>query len=163
MIKLSILEFFLRGIPESFVLVFTTFLFAKKSINKKAYFITGILYAVTVYLVRLLPIHLGVHTIIIAMIYVVISVLINKIPINKSIFYVLSEIIILMCCELINLFILSWLKFDIKVILSTPAKKILYFTPSLILFISVVLLFYVVICRIKGQTSKNVFNLKFIK
>ncbi|AKN29303.1 hypothetical protein Ccar_00010 [Clostridium carboxidivorans P7] len=147
MIKLSVFEFFCRGIPEAFIFVLASLLFTKKKIDKKNLFISSILYAITVYLVRMLPIHLGVHSIILIMIYIVISVLINKITINKSIFCTLIEFSILSICELTNLFILGWLKVDMQGMLSNPAKKVLYFIPSLILFSSILALFYIVICK----------------
>ncbi|WPC44823.1 hypothetical protein [Clostridium sp. JS66] len=147
MIKLSILEFFFRSIPEAFIFVFASLLFTKKTIDKKTWFISSIFYSIVVYLVRLLPIHLGVHSIILIMIYIVISVLINKVTINKSIFCTLIEFSILSICELTNLFILGWLKVDIQGMLSNPIKKVLYFTPSLILFCSIAALFYIVLYK----------------
>ncbi|AKA70073.1 hypothetical protein [Clostridium scatologenes] len=144
MIKLSIFEFFCRGIPEAFVFVLASLLFTKKIIDKKKLIISSILYAIIIYLVRLLPIHLGVHSIILTIIYPIISVFINKININQSIFCTLIEFVILSICELTNLFALSLLNVDIKIISLNPVKKVLYFLPSLILFSGIVALFYIV-------------------
>lgn len=153
MIKLSIFEFFCRGIPEAFVFVLASLIFTKKIIDKKKLVISSILYAIVAYLVRLLPIHFGVHSIIIMMIYVVISILINNISISKSIFYVLIEFIVLLNCELANMLILHWMNVDISVIVESPPKKVLYFLPSLILFIIEMILFYIVIDKIRKKYS----------
>lgn len=147
MIKLSVFEFFCRCIPEAFVFVFASLLFTKEIINRKTLFISSITYAVIVYLVRLLPIHFGVHRIIISIFYVVISVLINHISINKSIFCILIEFILLLTCELLNLFMLDWLDIDIRALLGNPVKKVLYFLPSLILFSCTIILSHMVFYR----------------
>lgn len=156
MIKLSVFEFFCRGIPEAFVFAFAGLLFTKKTIDKKKCFILSILYAMVVYLVRLLPIHLGVHSIIIIIFYILIFVLINNVSINKSIFCILFEFMILSICELINIIILSLINIDIRIILRSPVKKVIYFLPSLILFSGIMLLFYIVIYKIKKKYSHKV-------
>lgn len=159
MLQVSLMEIFLRGIPESVLYIFVSYLFAKKKINKKSYFVSSILFAIAAYLVRKLPIHFGVHTIVIMMIYIIINILINKIPIDKAISSILSGMILLLICEWINLFILNdYLKVNIQVMMNHPLMKTLYMMPSLILFICFIYLFYIFVYKNKKEDSKNVFN-----
>ncbi len=159
MLQLSPLEFLLRAIPESFLLIFASYLFARKKINKKPYFISGSLFSIASYSVRQLPIHFGVHTIIIMIIYIVIIVFINDIPINKAISSILSGMIILLVCEWINLFVLNdCLKINVQMLLNKPLIKTLYFMPSLILFSCIIWLFYLLTNKTKKGNSENVFN-----
>ena len=73
MIQLPSIGSFLIGIPESFLLVFVSYVFAGKRVNRKLYFISSILFVIVACLVRRLPIHFGVHTIIIILIYSIIN------------------------------------------------------------------------------------------
>lgn len=159
MIQVSLLEVFLRGIPESLLYIFISYLFARKKINKKSYFVSSILFAITVYLVRKLPIHFGVHTIVIIIFYIIINILINKIPIDKSISSILSGTIVLLICEWINLFILNdYLKINIQIMINHPLMKSLYMMPSLVLFICFIYLLYIFVYKNKEEDCKNVFN-----
>lgn len=152
MLKLLPIEFFLRLIPESFILILAAYAFSCKKPEKKLFCISSILLSVATYLIRLLPIHFGVHTIILIVIYVLISVNINKIDIIKSISAGLISSIILFLCEWINVLILTKiLKLDIDFIFKPPVSKILYSLPSLVLFSAVVMLvFYINVLRRKG-------------
>ncbi|AKN34075.1 hypothetical protein Ccar_00015 [Clostridium carboxidivorans P7] len=115
------------------------------------------LFAIISYLVRKLPIHFGVHTIIIILIYIMVNVLINKIPIDKAISSVLSGVIVLLICEWINLFILNdYLKVNIQVMEDNPMMRTLYMMPSLILFVCFISLLYLWL-KIKKR-NKDVFN-----
>lgn len=158
MLQLVPLEFFLRSIPESFLYILISYLFASKKINKKNYFVSSMLFAVTAYLVRRLPIHFGVHTIIMAIIYITINVFVNKIPIDEAISSILIGAILLLTCEWINLFILNdFLKISIQIIASNPMMKTLYMMPSLILFACLILILYLFIFKNKKKDQKNVF------
>lgn len=159
MLGLVPLEFFLRCIPESLLYICVSYLFARKKIDKKSYFISSMLFAIVSYLVRKLPIHFGVHTIIIMIIYIIINILVNKIPIDKSISSILSGIILLLTCEWINLFILNnYLNINIQTMMNHPLMKILYMMPSLILFACFIYLLYIFVYRNKKEDQKNVFN-----
>lgn len=159
MLQISPLEILFRGVPESFLLIFISYLFTHKKVNKKLCFISSVLLAVITYLVRMLPIHFGVHTIIMMIIYIIVIVVINQIPINKAISSILSGTIMLLICEWINLFILDgWVRVNIEVILKKPLMKILYFIPSLILFACMIWVLRVLINKTKKEDSKNVFN-----
>ncbi len=156
MMKLSILEFLLRTIPESFLFILASYLFARKNINEKLYFISSMVFAICIYLIRMLPINFGVHTIISIIIYILISVLINNIPIIKVIPYSLILIITLSICEWTNLFIINiLLKVNINSILTNPFRKIIYLMPSLILFAFIVLAYYLLTCKINKGVSKK--------
>lgn len=158
MLKLTLLELFLRAVPEAFLFVLGSYVFANKKIEKKPYIAGSILFAIGTYLTRLLPIHFGVHTIIVSMVYILITTSINKIPIIKAISSSMISIITLSACESLNAIILNKLKLDMKLILNDPLKKMLYFAPSLILFAFGILLIYILMCKSKKEGCKNVFN-----
>lgn len=158
MLKLTLLELFLRTIPESFLFILGSYVVANKSIEKKAYFVSSIIFAIGTYLIRMLPIHFGVHTIIVAMLYILLTTSLNKIPVVKVISSAMFCIITLSACESLNALILNHLKIDMQLILNNPLMKTLYFVPSLVLFALIILLVYILMCKNKKEGSENVFN-----
>lgn len=142
-LKISLLEFILRTIPESFLIILAVHLLSYKKIEPKTYINASVFIAISTYLVRVLPINYGVHTIINIMIYVLAIVSINKLGVIKAISSVLKIIITISVCEWINVAVLDKvMKLDLQVIFSEPLKKIIYSTPSLVMFGIAILLFY---------------------
>lgn len=158
MLRLTGLEFFLRLIPESCLFILGAYVLAHTKIEKKPYFVSSILLAIGGYLVRMLPIHFGVHSILVIVLYVLLTTSLNKIPIAKAISSSMLWTIALSACESLNAFVLSFLKFNMQIILNNPLKKVLYFMPSLIMLLLAVLLTNILISKNKKEDSKNVFN-----
>jgi len=143
MLRLTLLEFFLRGLPEGFLFVFAVYAFSKTVINKKRYIISSILLVIAVYTIRLLPIQYGVHTILNIIVIILLTVNINKISIIKSIQTSLMTIILEFICEGINVFTIQYIfKVDIAHLLSVPSLKIIYGIPSLLIFAVTVAIYY---------------------
>ncbi|GAA0182397.1 hypothetical protein SH2C18_47840 [Clostridium sediminicola] len=143
MLKLTVLEFLLRTIPESFISVLISYLISNTKIQKKTYIISSLLFAVATYLIRLLPIDMGVHSLIIFSAYIPICVIISKIPINKAIFSIMSAALVLILCELVNVFIIvNIFKINVQTALVNPVLKTVYLMPSLFLYILFALLLY---------------------
>lgn len=161
MLKITIIELILRAIPEAFLLTLLVYLICNKNVRNKAYFISSIIFAASMYLIRALPIQFGIHTIIIIMTFIVINNLINKIPVKKSIVSSMTAMITLSVCESANFIILSFTKVDIGKIYDDPILKIVCFTPSLIFIIVISYILYLV----KNKTKRgfnNVSNWKDI-
>ena len=124
MLRLTLLEVFLRALPEEFLVIFAVYVFSKTVINAKKYIISSILYVLAVYLIRLLPIQYGVHTILNIIVIIVLTVTINKINIVKSIKASIMSVILLFTCEGINVFIVQHVfKADVKYVFSQPDRK----------------------------------------
>lgn len=143
LLRISLLEFILRIVPESFLSVLAIYLLNYKRINCQKYIVSSVFLALSVYLVRMLPINFGVHTIINIIILILITVSINKINTTKAISSVLKVIIAISICESINIVVLDKvMKFDLQIILNEPLSKMLYSAPSMVMFGIVILLFY---------------------
>lgn len=96
-----------------------------------------------IYLIRMLPIHYGVHTILSLIACIILVVSINKIDILKSIQAVIVAMILGFISEAINVLIIQVvLKADMKVIFENPVQKILYGIPSLIVWGSCIGVYY---------------------
>ncbi|EPY6469293.1 MULTISPECIES: hypothetical protein [Clostridium] len=136
MLKLSILEFFLIVIPESFIFTIGIYFLSKKNFSKKRLIIMALLFAIESYCVRLLPIHFGIHLAINIIFVIVLSVNIGKISMKDAISYNMIMMIILSTSEFINIFLFTKV-FNINesLVRLTPAIKVIYVIPYLILFV----------------------------
>lgn len=135
MLKLTALDFLLRIIPESLLAILLAYVLTHKNFEKTPFLVSSMIYAISIFLVRLFPISFGVHTLILSIPFIASCVLINKMPIIKVISSFLIFIVVNTFCETINLFLLiNILKLDMQTILGNPLMRILYFMPSLALF-----------------------------
>ena len=150
MLRITLLEFFFRGLPECFLIIFAVYAFSNTVINIKRYIISSTIFLIAVYLIRLLPIQYGVHTILNIIIIIVLTVNINKIGIIKSIQASLMAMILEFICEGINVFIIQYIfKADIIYVLSELILKTLYGIPSLLIFATIVSVYYFSVARRK--------------
>lgn len=150
MLKLSFLEFFIRLIPEAFLVIFAVYAFSKTNINVKKYFISSVIFSIMIFIIRLLPIHYGVHTILGIIVLIALIVNINKIDIIKSIQAVIISIIVQFICEGVNVFIIQNIfKMDINYVFNEPLLKILYGIPSLIIFACIIIIYYIKVSKRK--------------
>ncbi|EPS52298.1 hypothetical protein CFSAN002368_09365 [Clostridium botulinum A1 str. CFSAN002368] len=87
MLKIGVIELLMRLTPESFLLIFIVQAFSNSKISKNKYILSSILLATTIYSIRLLPIHYGVHTILNIIAIVLICIFINEVTPIKAISY----------------------------------------------------------------------------
>lgn len=151
MLKISALEYFFRAIPESFLIIFAVYAFSKTTMEVKRYSLSSIIFSVMIYIIRSLPIHYGVHTILGIILIIILTVNINKIDIIKSIQAVILTVILQFICEGINIFIIQNIfKMDINYVFNKPVLKILYGIPSLIIFGCIIIMYYTKVLKRKG-------------
>lgn len=150
MLRLTPMEFFVRGLPEAFLFIIAAYTFSKRIINIKEYIISSILYAFITYMVRFLPIHYGVHTIINVFVLIIITVNINKIDLISSIRSAITTVILQFICEGINVFIIQYIfHIDINYVFNDPVLKTLYGIPSIIVFACAAITYYTRLLRRK--------------
>lgn len=143
MLKLTWFEFFVRAIPEAFLLLLAIHAFSKTAIDLKKYLLSGALASAMIYLIRVLPIQYGVHTLLALMMLITIVKYINKIDIIKVIRGGIISFILCFIFEAINVsFIQFVLKKDLNYMLSNPITKTLIGLPSLVIFGVVMISYY---------------------
>lgn len=146
MLKLTWIEFFLRTIPEIFIMVWGIYVISRKSIDMPKYIFSSIILSISIFFVRWLPIYFGVH-IMINMILIISIMAIMEIPIIKAIYSTLLMFFTLSLSEFLNILMLNLLNVNINIEFSNPYKKGLYILPSLV----ILLLF---ICFWKRKSTK---------
>ncbi|MBU3159996.1 hypothetical protein KPL37_09555 [Clostridium frigoris] len=150
MLRLTLLEVFLRALPEAMLLIFAVYAFSKTVINVKRYILSIIIYVIAVYIIRLLPIQYGVHTILNIIAIIVLTISINKISIIKAIQASIMAMVLEFICEGINMFIIQHIfKVNVINILSNTSLKILYGIPSLVIFAAIAFTYYFYLVRKK--------------
>ena len=150
MLKLTLLEFFARGLPETFLFIFAAYAFSKNALNIKRYLVSSLLLAIIGYFIRLFPIQYGVNTILSVIVFIILIVKINKIEITKAITSGIVIVILELICEGINVFIIQQiLKLNINYIFSDPTLKILYGIPSLLLLGCITGIYYFILLKRK--------------
>ena len=142
MLKLQPIEFILRAIPESFLVILAIYIFSKTKINKKKYVITSIVFSTILYISRMLPIDYGVHMILSVLALLAIVMLYNKIDAIKGIKSIVFIYLIQLVSELINVVILKLVNIDLEVLSMDGLYKTILGLPSLIITGVIVLIVY---------------------
>jgi len=150
--KLTVLEFFTRGIPEAFLFIFAAYAFSNNLLDKKKWILSSLIMAVIGFISRSLPIHYGVHTILNVFAFIIIVSNINKIDLIKSIQIGIFTVIIQFICEAANVFLIQYIfRADIGKIFKDPTLKTVYGIPSTVLFAGIVILYYFKISKRKEK------------
>ncbi|MGO5092881.1 hypothetical protein [Clostridium tepidum] len=154
MLKIGVIELLIRLTPESFLLIFIIQAFSDSKINKNKYILSSLLLTLTIYSVRLLPIHYGVHTVLNIIAIVLICTFINKVTPIKAISCSLILSIFLALSEALNLFfIYKIFGENVVEIFENPLKKSITGMPSMIILTITVLFIF----KIKNRRVRDVF------
>lgn len=138
MLKLSLFEFIVRTIPESFVFIFCIIVYGKEKINKNKYIISSILLCLGVFLVRQLPINYGVHVVLNLIILAGLTNYICGIEIIKTMKACILVTVLSFLFEGLNVAVLSFIfKENFEMIIANSYLKTILGLPSLVfLFIT---------------------------
>lgn len=157
MLKLTLIEFFLRLIPEMMIFMWGIYVISRQEIKAKNYIFSSIALALTTFFVRELPIHYGVHTIVNNVLTVCILIIIG-IPIIKAIYSTLFMTLLLALSEIVNVLLLNVLNININDEFINVIIKCLLGFPSLICMILSIILIKVFLKKKEG--IENVFDRK---
>ncbi|WP_017212407.1 hypothetical protein [Clostridium beijerinckii] len=135
MFRFTCVDFFLRLIPESFILIWGIHIFSKKTIDMFKYILSSLMLAVSYFIIRCLPIYFGVHTDICIMLTIIIVMFIIDIPLIKNVIGTLLLYFMLSLSETMNMLLLSGLNIDTDISVLQPITRFIYGIPSLIIFI----------------------------
>jgi hypothetical protein len=150
MLKISMFEFLLRGLPEAFLFVFAAFAISKTKLDLKRYLLASGTLALAAYVIRFLPIQYGVNTILNLFVLIVLMTIINKVDMITAIRTGVMIMIIEYICEGINVFLIQViLKIDMNYVFSNSELKVLYGIPSLAFFGLIVVSYYLILNKRK--------------
>ena len=147
MLRLTWVEFFLRNIPEVFILIWGIHVISRRSIHIPKYIFSSIAVAILTFFVRWLPIYFGIHMII-DIIMIISTMVIIGTSLIKSIYSTLLIFFMLSLSEFLNTMILSSLNINTNINILDPFIKCAYSAPSLI-FLSLFIIVMIKILKIK--------------
>jgi len=104
--KIPLLALIFQGIPEDIGLAYLAFVIAKIPLIKKRIVLIGIIIAFTSYLLRLLPLTFGIHTVLIIGFQFILLMFIGKGNFNNSIIASLVSVLCLIIIETVCLSLL---------------------------------------------------------
>lgn len=143
MLALTAFEFIVRTIPESLIYIFAGYVLSNTKLNIKRYLISSLLLAVSMFIIRMLPINYGVHTILSIIIQTAILMSISKIDIILAIKSAIITTICLFVVELLNMLALNLIfKEQLEAIMLNKISKTICGLPSLGGFAIIVLCYY---------------------
>ncbi|GFP74440.1 hypothetical protein [Clostridium fungisolvens] len=140
MLKVTLIESILRGLPETILFVWAIYLLTQTPMKYSKIILTASISTFITFIIRLLPINLGINSILSLALLIYLNIKINKIPIKQSISTTILVIIIEYIAEMLNIVMLQLLKFDIVKLFQNPVNKVLYALPSLVLLVIIVLI-----------------------
>jgi hypothetical protein len=180
MLQVSLIVLLLRGIPEALLFVlgiyvisganFSKYLYLESPSNEAApkskkhfgikvnlYLLSSLIYLICVYLIRLLPINSGVHTLLAMLLMIIVSIKLMGIKFSKSIISVIITSIITIFSELINIIILQLIYGNsYNDLLKEPLNIAIYTTPSsIIMFIVIAIIYFTMRILNKKRKGKN--------
>lgn len=136
-ISISLVELLIKGVPESLLIILALHLYTHTKINLKKYFALSFIYLILTYVIRMLPIHLGVNTMISILVIILLYQVIYKGQLDKATRLVISSIailLIIMLSESLNALLLLVIFGKDKMVLLLsdvdPLKKCVSTIPS---------------------------------
>lgn len=153
-LHLSFLEFVVRCIPEAILFIFAVYTFSNTKIEFKKFIISSLILAVSTFLVRMLPISYGIHTILNIIVLVLITTVINKISVIGSIRSGILTAILMFICEGINMGLIQLTHgSEMERIFTDSILKTIYGLPSLMIFAIILLTYKFIRFNRKGIQS----------
>jgi len=163
LLKIIIFEYLLGYCLQGFTFVLGVFAFSRRKIVLKTYVLTSLLVTVIIYVVRLLPISFGVHTIIIMLFLILICIIIFKMSAYTTIRSALLIIVLLLICEMADIAVMIQILGEEKfqsMMLLTSDKAIIGSVPT-IFFAMLIALKYFVLNNTKKKNGENSGNISF--
>lgn len=109
-ISVTLIVFFLVGIPQSFLTVLALHFFTRTNIDPKKYLALSLICTTTTYLIRFLPIALGVNTVLTLLVLITCFQVFYKPQLSKvagTIMSVIAVFVLIAFSEVLNMLLLS--------------------------------------------------------
>lgn len=145
-ISVDVIVLLLRGIPEGLLSTWAIHVFTRTKIDQKKYLFLSFIFIASTYIVRLLPITLGVNTILSLFVLIVSFQFVYSYQLSRIVSTVISAIVVIVLiavAEVLNIYILTFIYgLDQAEILfnSTGLTRSICTTPTTVFFAIFILL-----------------------
>lgn len=161
-ISISPAQFFIIGIPQGLLFVLATYIFTKTRFNSKKYISISSIVTILTYLIRFLPITIGVNSMLSLLVLIVVFLVSYKFDLPKIVNLIASSIVIfiIICIsEFLNEFVLNLVfgKVQSQAMLNSgsPLIRSLSMLPTNIFFAAIILIIYFILLRSKNRRGEN--------
>jgi len=163
LLKIIIFEFLLGYCLQGFTFVLGVFAFSRRKIVLKTYVLTSLLVTIISYLVRLLPISFGVHTIINTLFLILICIIILKMPAYTTIWSAVLIIVLCLISEMADMAVMIQIlgKEKFESMMLVPLDKAIIGSTAAVLFALLIALTYFVLNNSKKKNGENIGNISF--
>jgi hypothetical protein len=146
-LELIIFEFLLGYVLQGFAIVLGIFVFNRQKIVFRSYIIASGHVIIISYLVRLLPISFGVHTVLNVLFLFLICVIVLKMPAYDTVRSALLVTMLLLICEMADVAVMVGLlgKSKFESLMSDPVEKAIIGFPGAVFFFLLVALSYTIL------------------
>ncbi len=156
MLKVTLFEFLIRGIPEGFLFILANYAFAKTKIVPFPFLFSSVTLILFTYGVRFLPINFGVHTVLNLIGLVLLCIFINKIDLFTAVKGSMFAMLLMVFIEAINVLILQLIFGDgLSAIIEDSFRKALAGTPGFVVYGIIVIVLYFFLTREKKDRGEN--------
>lgn len=146
MLRISLIELLVKGLPEGLITIFGVFALTKTKLDSKKFVISSAIFVFLTYLIRLLPLSYGVNIMLSLLVVMLLSVIFINVELSKAIKANLIIVAIIIVSETVTIGLMqAYLGKDkIAQIMSEPISKSVASVPSTLLFGIVVTVVYII-------------------
>ncbi len=160
-ISIGPLQFLIIGVPQGFLFVLAIYIMTRTKFDIKKYIVLSAEVSILTYMIRFLPISLGVNSMLSFLVLVVLFLITYKYDLQRIIRLIVSVISIFMficLSELINelLLFIIFGKIKTQALLnsSSDLTKIISLTPTNIIFAVILLITFIILQKTKSKKEK---------
>lgn len=161
-ISISLTQFLIIGIPQGFLFVLAIYIFTKTKFNMKKYLLISSIVTVLTYLIRFLPITIGVNTMLSLLVLILVFMLVYRLDLPKIVHLIVSVIAIFLFIgisefadELILELLLGRAQTQALQNDGSSLVKSLLWIPSNVVFAILVLIVYLVFRKRQNRKGQN--------
>jgi len=161
-IEVNFVVFLITGVPQGILVVLATHLFTRTKINYKKFLLLSLIFTATTYLIRFLPIAIGVNTVLSLLVMIVAFQFIYKAKLSKIIQTIISTavtFVLIAISEVINMMLLIAIYGQLKAeeLFNSQEGLVrgLYTSPSNIFFVIFVFIGYLIIKYILKRKKQS--------
>lgn len=155
--KIMIFEFLLGFGLQGFAIVLGIYAFTKQKLIVKDYILSSFLVISISYLVRLLPISFGIHTLLNMLFLFLVCIILLKMPAYSTIRASLIVTMLLLICEMIDVAVMIVIfgKEKFESLMLIPLAKALIGFPASILFVMITSFAYYISIKTEKRVIEN--------
>lgn len=154
-VEIILFEYILGYILQGFAYCLGIYAFCMKKLETKKYVMVSGMFIVISYIMRMLPVSFGVHTILNLICLFLLAILFLKMPVLPTIRSILAITVLLLMTELVSVFCITKIvgQAQFESMMNDSLGKAIIALPSSVIFAVIAVISYFVLRKIKTKKS----------